>query len=139
MSAAKDFLIYNQVSRPLNTFVPVRIFDYTPVITNDAVTTGEILRYFTRPVHQLSTSDIQEIDETTFTNLINHNFYTTVSLRWQIAGPLDDTYGLTDDQSIVRLRTGVITANTLNVELANEKLPGLSSIITDYSRFYQGV
>lgn len=120
-------------------FKPITIYDHTPTITPRDISRGEIIRYFARPAQQTSHVDIQEIDKSTYIKLQRNVLYTVVEVRWQISGPLYDEYTLTESESPIRLRSGVIDGNRRSVELADERLPGLRQVVTQYARFYQGL
>lgn len=134
----KSTIIYRQLGAAPSTFIPVDVIDYVPVITNSDFQTGEIIRYFARPVHQHSPSEIVEIDKSTYQKLIGNLLYNTVSIRWIIRGKIDDIPGLTSTNTPTRLYTGVRTANRLFVESADDKMPGLKTIVTNYTKFWQG-
>jgi hypothetical protein len=132
------FQIYERLGGGPQALLPVDVPDYTPVINRKDIDNGEIVRYFARPVHQRSPSEIVEISKPTFQNLSNNKLYNVVSLRWLIRGKIDDVPGLTNINTPTRLYTGVRTANRLSVEIADERMPGLKTIITDYIKFWQG-
>jgi hypothetical protein len=134
----KSVFVYQRLGGGPSTFSPVDIIDYVPVINKKDRDNGEIVRYFTRPVHQSSPSEIVEIDKSTFQRLSNNKLYNVVSLRWLIRGKVTDVPGLTNINTPTRLYTGVHTANRLFVEAADEKMPGLKTIIIDYLKFWQG-
>jgi hypothetical protein len=132
------FRVYERLGGSPQALLPVDVPDYVPIINKKDIDAGEIIRYFARPVHQHSSSEIVEIDKTTFQNLINKKLYNVVSLRWLIRGKVADIPGLTNINTPTRLYTGVRTANRLFIETADEKMPGLKTIITDYLKFWQG-
>ncbi len=131
-------LVYQRLGGGPPTLQPVDVPDYTPIIQKKDIEAGEIVRYFARPVHHSSPSEITEIDKPTFQDLSNNKLYNVVSMRWLIRGVVADIPGLTNINTPTRLYTGVRTANRLFVEAANEKMPGLKTIITDYLKFWQG-
>jgi hypothetical protein len=120
-------------------FKPIAVYDHTPTVTPRDVAQGEFTRYFARPSQQTSHVDIQEIDRSTYIKLQRNALYTVVEVRWQISGPLHDEYTLTESSPPVRLRSGVMDSNRRSIELANERLPGLTQVVTQYARFYQGL
>jgi hypothetical protein len=132
------FSVYERLGRAPSSLKPVDVIDYVPVITKRDLDSGEIIRYFSRPVHQRSPSEIVEIDKATFQNLSNNKLYNLVSIRWLIRGKIDDVPGLTNINTPTRLYTGVSTANRLFVESADEQMPGLRHVITNYTKFWQG-
>ena len=130
---------YRRVNASPSTFTPIQIHDHTPTVESQDKVRGSLTRYFTRPVQQTSHTDIQEIDQRTYTKPRTNKLYTVVAVRWQISGPLIDEYSLTESETPVRLRSGVISGNQRSIELASETLVGLSQAVTNYSRFYQGL
>jgi hypothetical protein len=134
----QSVIVYQRLGGGPSVFQPVDVIDYVPLINKKDIDNGEIIRYFARPVHQSSPSEIVEIDKPTFQSLSNNKLYNVVSLRWLIRGKVADIPGLTNINTPTRLYTGVRTANRLFIETADEKMPGLKTIITDYLKFWQG-
>lgn len=133
-----NFTIYNTIASAPQSLLPVDIIEYNPILSKKEIENGAITRYFCRPLQQNSPSEIIEIDKQTFLQLQTHTLYNTIDIKWLIRGKLDDIMGLTDINTPVRIYTGVITANKLTIELANEKMPGIIHILTDYLKFYIG-
>lgn len=129
--------VYDRVSRATTKVQPPKIESYTPQITARDRKNGEILRYFTRFTTHTSSADITEVSKTTYTALRKNPLYRTVKIRWKISGKLDDEFGLPNINTPVRLYTGVLTANRLSVELADEVIKGLKEYISDYKRFWE--
>jgi len=128
---------YRRLSVNGGDFLPANIQSYTPQITEEDRYYGEIIRYFVRFTTHTSPADIIEVNKSNYNQLKSNKFYTLVDVRWKVSGVLDDEYGLTDDNISIRLVTGVVTANKLSIELANETLMGIKDIIVDYKRFWQ--
>ena len=131
-------LTYQRLGRAPSALIPVDVIEHVPFIDQKDRDKGEIVRYFARPVHQRSASEIVEVDKSTYQSLSNNKLYNLVSIRWLIRGKLDDVPGLTNINTPTRLYTGVSTANRLFVEAADEKMPGLRTIVTNYTKFWQG-
>jgi hypothetical protein len=119
--------------------IPVRIDEYVPFITTKDIQDGEIPRYFVRSTNNSSPAEIVEVAPATFHKLQGHNFYTLVSLRWIIRGPVDTVTGLTDTGQPIILQYGVADANKRSVEIADQIMPGITKVVTNYVRFYQGL
>ena len=130
---------YRQSTTSGPAFKPVQVDDYTPSITNKDVTNGWITRYFARTANNFTPAEIVEVSPTAYTKLTTNHFYTTISLRWTLRGPVDTTTGLTDGNQPIILQYGVIDANQKAVQIADEFLPGLALVVTNYVRFYQGL
>jgi hypothetical protein len=128
---------YDRVGRIASMIRPPKLESYTPQITKRDRSLGEINRYFARFTTHTSPADITEVSKVTYTSLKKNPLYQTVQIRWKISGKLDDEFGLPNINTPVRLYTGVVTANTISTQLANEKLLGLTSYITDYKRFWE--
>jgi hypothetical protein len=127
---------YIRVSSNINKLEPMEILPYTPEISKEDRVYGEITRYFARFITHSSSSDIIEINQSTYAKLKKNDLYQTSAVRWKISGPLDDKMGLTNITSSTRLSTGIMTANKMSVELCEEELPGLKEYITDYKKFW---
>lgn len=128
---------YDRVGRIASLLKPLNIDAYTPPITKRERSIGEITRYFARFSTHTSSADITEVSKITYMTLRRNSLYQTARIRWKITGKLDDEFGLPDGNTPVRLYTGVITANRLSTDLANEHLSGLTDYITDYKRFWE--
>jgi len=145
---------YDRVGKIAPKLRPEDIPPYTPHPTKREYMFGEITRYFARFITHKSSGDITEISNTTYAKLKSNQLYSTISIRWRIAGKLDDegatinpdgTYGtikridpdLTIDPNVIRLYTGVVTANKLSVALADEDMPGIRDYLTNYIRFWK--
>ena len=129
--------VYDRVSQATAKVRPPKVDAYTPQITTRDRANGEIVRYFARFTTHTSSADITEVSKTTYTTLKKNPLYRTVKIRWKIAGKLEDEFGLPDINTPVRLYTGVLTANRLSVELADETMKGIKEYITDYKRFWE--
>ena len=150
--------VYDRVGKIASKLQPEKIEIYTPHPTQRDRQIGEVVRYFTRFITHQSSADIMEISNTTYAKLKTNKLYQTTKIRWKISGKLDDeyaklnadgTYGplvkptsdLTIDPTLVRLYTGVITANKLSVVLVEEEMPGIRDYIgtvdTSYMRFWK--
>jgi hypothetical protein len=128
---------YDRVGRISSKIRPPKLEAYTPQITKRERMQGEVVRYFARFTTHTSPADITEVSKTTYTALRKNSLYQTVKIRWKITGKLEDEFGLPDINTPVRLYTGVLTANRMSTELANETLSGITEYITDYKRFWE--
>lgn len=129
--------VYDRVARVSSKVSPPTIQSYTPQITARDRTNGEIFRYFARFTTHTSSADITEVSKVTYTTLKKNSLYQVVKIRWKITGKLEDEFGLPNINTPVRLYTGVLTANQLSVELADETMKGIKEYITDYKRFWE--
>lgn len=92
---------------------------------------GYIQRYFLKKINENSIIEVnkQEYDAVE-TNASGMNMYDNITLEWRISGNLDDSR-----KNGIYTR-GVITTNRLTVERAEEKMPGISNILQNYTEFY---
>ena len=163
MSVYDPLADYARVGKIAPKLKPESMEPYTPHPTKREYQFGEILRYFARFGTHKSSIDITEISNTTYAKLTANKLYSVISIRWRIVGKLDDewamlnpdgTYGpivqitegltikridpdLTIGPNVIRLYTGVVTANKLSVALADEDMPGIKDYLTNYIRFWK--
>lgn len=130
MSDSDSLTDYVRVSPNVSNFAPENIIPFTPTISQSDHIIGEITRYFVRFNLHNTSADITEIDKKTYTTLLKNPLYTTTSVRWLVAGPLDDF-----EKSGI-LMPGVITANQKSIALAEDTMPGITDYITDYQKFW---
>lgn len=109
---------------------------YYPVPTKREYEEGRMMRYFVRQANH-SVGEITEVAKTTYDRLRTNPFFKTVAVIWRISGDLDDVPGPRNVNTPTRLYTGVITANRLALELANEEMPGMINQITNLTQFYK--
>lgn len=128
---------YDRVSKIKSTIKPQEISSFTPQPSIRDRRIGEINRYFARFVTHQSSSDIVEVSKATYNKLKRYNLYQVIRIRWKISGLLEDEYGLPNINTPVRLYTGVLTANRLSVEFAEDEMPGIGQYITNYQRFWE--
>ena len=86
---------------------------------------GTIQRYF---VKIKANNSIKEITRSAFT-ATNAPFVTKLQITWNLTGPVDDT------QIGSYIKEGAATKNRRVVELAEEKLQGISQYITNYGEY----
>ena len=91
---------------------------------------GSFNRYF---IKKNNDNRIIEIDKTQFDMYpieIDPVMYDAIYIDWAISGELDDTY----INSV--FNRGVITKNRLTTIAAEQRLPGMINVLTNYSEFY---
>lgn len=119
---------YNKLTSqdPISTiqkYQPIPI--YYPILSENDYKLGSITRYFCNRIDSDSTT-IKEISKETYNSLISKDgkydgvLHTTVLLPWQISGPAVDLY-----RNGIIIRPGVVTTNIRQIEIANQKFPGL--------------
>jgi hypothetical protein len=94
---------------------------------------GEIQRYFAQQTNQ-KTGEITEISRQNFSALQGSSIYTTVSLRWKIAGPSEDTL----DAKGARILPGVATANNAATGSAAKTMPSIRNKLTNPFQLWRG-
>ena len=105
---------------------------YTVVVspTADDMKRGSFNRYF---VKKNNDARIIEIDKTQFDmypDKIDPVIYDAIYIDWAISGELTDTY----INNV--FNRGVITKNRLTTIAAEQRLPGMINVLTNYSEFY---
>lgn len=134
-----DMSVYLRNSTNAGVLAPLNIVYAIPRIGKSEIADQQVTRYFVRMTNFTSPADIVETNLTTYRQAKAHRMYTAISVNWKIGGPLGDTPLLTSTGTTIRIVTGVITANTISIELANEDMPGLIDYIGgNITRFYQG-
>lgn len=128
-STAKDYLKGNSVG--------TLGLDYVPVISAADIKREYIIRYFARQCNQ-DAGEIIEISKSQYTHMVTSPLYTTTQLQWRISGNLNDIAGQGLANSPERLYTGVLTANTLARESAEEILPGITNKLQKLTQYYSG-
>jgi hypothetical protein len=142
MTIARDNelrLTYARSTNIPSAFVPVKLDEYVPLVTDGDYARGFITRYFVRSANNVATSEIIEVDEGTYNSLYTNNFYVVTSMYWTIRGTVDTTIGLTIDDQPIILQYGVVDANQRAVDIAEQSMPGIKHAVTNLTRFYQGL
>lgn len=84
-----DLNRFNDIFREKREFELPVVKPYAPELEDSDYERGYIIRYFTQKANDLS-SPVLEIDDRTYSNLINNSFYIVVQLDWKIYGTKDD-------------------------------------------------
>jgi hypothetical protein len=121
-------VIYNSLKRLNINFKEPYAVIVSP--TADDMKRGSFSRYFFKKIND---SQITEIDKTQFElypDKIDPVMYDAIYIDWEISGELTDTYinGV--------FNRGVITKNRLTTIAAEQRLPGMITVLTNYSEFY---
>ena len=107
---------------------PIKSF---PTITESDRKAGYITRYFLKKYNQLELIEIDSIQYTAWqTNTIDRNLYIAVELKWQITGPL------TTQNKNGALILSVAAQNIQTIQLAQEKMPELSILLSNPIQYY---
>lgn len=94
------------------------------VLTQTEIQSGMLTRYFLKPINSNNIIEITADQYTQFLQRkIDPNYYTGVSLKWYITGPVNDTI-----QNGI-LVTGIATKNLQSIR--EVKMPGLEEYLSD--------
>lgn len=104
--------------------VPVR-----PIVTQNDVRQGYIMRYFIRPVND--TTMIAEIDKNQYENLKSNPRFITASVKWKIVGVKETKTFFTGVNMY-----GVRDMNRIEIANIDVKFGGLKTYISDYLEFW---
>lgn len=107
-------------------------FDFVPIISKQDIDNGSIIRYFARQSN-VGHGEIIEIDKSKYDLLKTLPLYLAISIPWKISGSLDDILS-----GPIRIFTGVLTANQLAVQDAENLMPGIKLKLINFQQFYQG-
>jgi hypothetical protein len=121
-------VIYNSLKRLNINFKEPYAVIVSPTV--DDMKRGSFSRYFFKKIND---SRIIEIDKTQFDmypDKIDPVMYDAIYIDWVISGELTDTY----INSV--FNRGVITKNRLTTIAAEQRLPGMINVLTNYSEFY---
>lgn len=124
--------MYTKIAKDLDKYkieLPVTI---VPEPTEDDYSVGFIRRYFVRISNDVNTH-IFEISDSDYTKYIDNPFWTTESIKWRIAGPLNPIYkedGSIDDK-------GVRNSNKAAIGLASHTLKNIGLYLPNLLQFYQ--
>jgi hypothetical protein len=129
---------YNAVGSVPASLQHVDIPEHFPQITDEDIQTGYINRYFSRQANH-DAGFITEISKSTYERLKLNPLYNTVEIRWRISGKLDDIKGLTDVNTPTRIYTGVVTANLITLDQAEQQMKGMKTRILHPTQFYVGL
>jgi hypothetical protein len=84
-----DITRYKKILDLPMEFKPSGIKQHIPTPTDSDYKRGYIVRYFTQKVNDID-SPVYEINDATFSNLINNSFYQVCNLDWKIIGTDDE-------------------------------------------------
>jgi hypothetical protein len=103
-----DLNRFNDIFREKREFELPAVKAYAPELDDMDYERGYIIRYFTQKANDES-SPIIEIDDRTYSNLINNSFYIVVQMDWKITGT----------------HTEIKEANGKSVRLASKTIPSI--------------
>lgn len=132
-----DQNVYNSVAKP-----PVYMsggdkyiltYDFVPTVTQSDIDKQSFTRYFARTVgSDPQVGEIIEINLAQFNRLQRVPLYQVISVPWRIVGKISDVYAGT-----ARIYTGVATSNVLNIQVAEQTLPGIRKKLVDPLQYFQ--
>lgn len=134
-----DMSVYLRNSTTAGILAPLNIVYAIPRIGKSEIADQQVTRYFVRGSNFTGPADIVETNLAIYRQAKAHPLYNAISVIWKIGGPLENTPLLTSTGTSIRIVTGVVTANTISIELANEEMDGLVDYIDgNVTRFYIG-
>lgn len=121
---------YTKLKPGLRTkFITPQPVQLTPTVTEYKA--GYFERYFLKKINE---SVFLEIDDTQYKLWTNGRIdpaaFNAVTFRWFISGNIEDTYTATSSQP------GVRTKNNIQIQYAQQQLPGIVSVLTDPLQYY---
>jgi hypothetical protein len=122
-------LFYKEKEQDLKELLDVNPTPVRPIVTQQDVKAGYLLRYFIRPVNDKTY--IVEINKNQYDNLKSNSRFITVSVKWKIVGK-KETYMLLTGANIY----GVGDMNRIEVANADLVFGGLKNYISDYLEFW---
>jgi hypothetical protein len=84
-----DLNRFNDIFREKLEFELPTVKPYIPELEDSDYEKGYITRYFAQKANDES-SPVLEIDDRTYSNLINNSFYIVVQLDWKVSGTNDE-------------------------------------------------
>lgn len=103
---------------------------YIPKIFEGSYTEGNIERYFVQEAGN-DFAPIFEVDDETFRNINNKNYYKKVSLKWRIIGPLEDLW---ENNTYF---PSVITSNRKAIDAAAKTMPAIRNYLVNLKQFWK--
>jgi hypothetical protein len=101
-----------------------------PLPTKSDYENGSFMRHFVKKSSDTN-SVIFEVESTTIGKL-KYGYYTDISLRWKLIGPIVDRL----DRDGNRVYSGVKQTNQRTVKKMNIEMPGLKWRLTNYLEYY---
>lgn len=125
--------MYKDIAKNLDLFEIKYPKTLIPNPTDEDYSKSYILRFFTRKSND-QYGHIFEIDQDTFGEYLENPFWTSVSIKWRISGPLYTTY---NDNGTMKDR-GVIESNKASIGIGSQKLKNLKLYLPNLLQFYKG-
>lgn len=128
-----DYSEYDELnsrfSRKLFNF---KTYSFIPDLIDEDYENGKIERFFIKQKNDYK-SNIIEVDENTFDDVIEDPFYKGVSIDWYITGPIDNV----KNKKTNNIRLGVKTLNRQSVSKGELELNRLSEYLVDLKQFHK--
>lgn len=121
--------LYKNKEQDFKDLLNINPSSVSPIVTQKDAKNGYIMRYFIRPVNDLSA--IFEIDKNQYENLKTNARFISATVKWKIVGK-KETYVLSNGVSIY----GVQDMNKIEVANVDLKFGGLRNYISDYLEFW---
>jgi hypothetical protein len=121
---------YSKLKPRLQTkFITPQPARRTPTV--DEYKVGYFERYFLKKCNDLTFLEIDDVQYKLWsTRRIDPVAFNAVTFRWFISGNIEDTQSTTSSQP------GVLTKNNIQIQYAQQQLPGIISVLTDPLQYY---
>jgi len=123
---------YNQLNRPSLQGKINEINTHIPTPSKNHYDLGYIRRYFVQLVNDKN-SPIYEVNERVYIKHESKSFYTRASLKWRIAGNLEETYDIEGNL----INKSVKESNRIAIKLASKNIPNLKLYLPNLLQFYK--
>jgi len=126
------YRMYKDIAQNLDKFVIIYPKTIVPVPDDEDYAIGFIRRYFIRRAND-EYGHIFEIDESTYKEYNKNPFWITQSLKWRIAGPLNQT--LKDNGDVDDM--GVLNSNKISLSEASIGMKNLKLYLPNLLQLYK--
>jgi hypothetical protein len=121
--------LYKKKEQDLKDLLEINPSSVRPIVTQKDAKQGYILRYFTRPVNDITL--IVEIDKNQYENIKSNARFISVEMKWRIVGKKETKMFYTGANIY-----GVGDMNRIEVANLDVKFGGLKNYISDYLEFW---
>jgi hypothetical protein len=124
---------YNKLKPLLRTkFITPQPVNRVPTAVEYKI--GYFDRYILKKCNELTFIEVDALQyELWRIGRIDASAFSAVTFRWFISGNIEDTRGTMSDQP------GVRTKNNIQIQYAQEQLPGITTVLTDPLQYYADV
>lgn len=123
---------YNQLNRPSLKGKINEINTHIPTPSKNDYDLGYVRRYFIQLVNDKN-SPIYEVNQRVYNKHESKSFYTRATLKWRIAGNLEETHDIEGNL----INKSVKESNRIAIKLASQKIPNLKLYLPNLLQFYK--